>query len=268
MLAFPYVVIIYDEFGDTMSEINKTLVTAALVIIGNEVLSGRTQDANLKFLGTELNEIGIRMTETRIVPDTEAEIIDAINAMREKFDYVFTTGGIGPTHDDITSACVAKAFGLGHGRHPEAEAILLAYYKPEDVTPARMKMSETPHGAELLLNPVSKAPGFRVENVYVLPGVPHIMREIFSGFKHYLIGGEPVQSKSITAYIPEGRTGGPLSDLQDRFPDVEIGSYPFNRDNKYGAAIVMRHTDMERIEIVAEAVRKLVRDLGSEPHDD
>jgi len=248
-------------------EINKP-VTAALVIIGNEVLSGRTQDANLKFLGTELNEIGIRMMETRIVPDIEAEIIDAINLMRVKFDYVFTTGGIGPTHDDITSACVAKAFSLGHGRHPEAEAILLAHYNPEDVTPARMKMSETPHGAELLLNPVSKAPGFRVENVYVLPGVPHIMREIFSGFKHQLSGGAPVLSKSITAYIPEGRTGGPLSDLQDRFPDVEIGSYPFKRDGKFGAAIVMRHTEQAQIEIVADEVRKMVRELGGEPIDD
>jgi molybdenum cofactor synthesis domain-containing protein len=251
-----------------MSNENKKIVTAALVIIGNEVLSGRTQDANLKFLGNELNKIGIRMSETRIVPDIEADIIDAINVLRSKYDYVFSTGGIGPTHDDITSVCVAKAFGLGHSRHPEAEAMLLAYYKPEDVTPARMKMSETPNGAELLLNPVSKAPGFRVENVYVLPGVPHIMREIFSGFKHQLKGGDPMQSKSISAYIQEGRSGGPLSELQDRFSDVEIGSYPFNRDGKYGAAIVMRHADVSKIETVAEEVRQLVRDLGGEPIDD
>ena len=251
-----------------MSEKNKRLVTAALVIIGNEVLSGRTQDANLKFLGTELNEIGIRMTETRIVPDIEEDIVDAINAMRSKYDYVFSTGGIGPTHDDITSACIAKAFGLAHGRHPEAEAMLLAHYKPEDVTPARMKMSETPKGAELLLNPISKAPGFRIENVYVLPGVPYIMQEIFSGFKNQLTGGEPMQSKSISAYIPEGRTGGPLSKLQDRFPDVEIGSYPFKRDGKFGAAIVMRHTDVSEIEIVAEEVRQLIKGLGGKPIDD
>jgi molybdopterin-biosynthesis enzyme MoeA-like protein len=145
--------------------------------------------------------------------------------------------------------------------------MLLAHYKPEDVTPARMKMSETPNGAELLLNPVSKAPGFRVENVYVLPGVPHIMQEIFSGFKHQLNGGDPMQSKSITAYIPEGRTGGPLSELQNRFPDVEIGSYPLKHDGKWGAAIVMRHTNMAEIEIVAEEVRKMVRGLGSEPFD-
>ena len=251
-----------------MSEKNKKLVTAALVIIGNEVLSGRTQDLNLNFLGKELNKIGIRMTEARIVPDIETDIVDTINALRSKYDYVFSTGGIGPTHDDITSACVAKAFGLGHGRHPEAEAMLLAHYKPEDVTPARMKMSETPNGAELLLNPISKAPGFRVENVYVLPGVPHIMQEIFSGFKHQLSGGDPMQSKSISAYIPEGRTGGPLSELQDHFPDVEIGSYPFTRDGKFGAAIVMRHTDFTKIEIVAEEVRQLVRRLGGEPIDD
>ncbi len=250
-----------------MSEKIKT-VTAAMVIIGNEVLSGRTKDANLSFLGTELNEIGIRMMEARVVADIEDEIVGAINALRVKYDYIFTTGGIGPTHDDITSACVAKAFGLGHGRHPQAEAILLAHYKPEDVTPARMKMSETPHGAELLLNPVSKAPGFRVENVYVLPGVPHIMREIFSGFKHRLSGGQPMCSKSITAYVPEGRTGGPLSDLQDRHGDVEIGSYPFARDGKYGASIVMRHTDPARLEAVAHDVRQMVRDLGGDPIDD
>ena len=251
-----------------MSGKNKKLVTAALVIIGNEVLSGRTQDANLKFLGIELNEIGIRMTETRIVRDIEEDIVDAINAMRSKYDYVFSTGGIGPTHDDITSACIAKAFGVGHGRHPEAEAILLNHYKPEDVTPARMKMSETPNGAELLLNPISKAPGFRVENVFVLPGVPHIMREIFSGFKHQLSGGDPIKSKSISTYVPEGRIGGPLSELQDRFPSVEIGSYPFNREGKLGAAIVMRHTDMTEIEIVAEEVRQLIRGLGADPIDD
>ncbi len=250
-----------------MSE-EKTVVTAAMIIIGNEVLSGRTKDANLSFLGTELNELGIRMMEARIVPDVEEEIVDAVNTLRAKYDYIFTTGGIGPTHDDITTACVAKAFGLGYGRHPEAEAILLAHYKPEDVTPARMKMSETPHGADLLLNPVSKAPGFRVENVHVLPGVPHIMREIFSGFKHQLVGGEPMISKSITAYIPEGRTGGPLAELQDRFPDVEIGSYPFNRDGKYGAAIVMRHTTQDRLDDVAEEVREMVRGLGGEPIDD
>lgn len=250
-----------------MSEENKT-VTAAMVIIGNEVLSGRTKDANLCFLGTELNELGIRMMEARIVPDIEEEIVDAVNTLRAKYDYIFTTGGIGPTHDDITSACIAKAFGLGHGRHPEAEAILLAHYKPEDVTEARMKMSETPHGADLLLNPISKAPGFRVENVHVLPGVPRIMREIFSGFKHTLNGGLPMLSKSITAYVPEGRTGGPLSDLQDRHPDVEIGSYPFNRDGKYGAAIVMRHTDQARLEVVAEDIRTLVRDLGGDPIED
>ena len=250
-----------------MFDENKKTVTAALVIIGNEVLSGRTQDANLNFLGKELNKIGIRMVEARIVLDIEADIVDAINALRSKYDYVFSTGGIGPTHDDITSGCIAKAFGLGHSRHPEAEAMLLAHYKPEDVTPARMKMSETPNGAELLLNPVSKAPGFRVENVYVLPGVPHIMQEIFSGFKHQLNGGDPMQSKSITAYIPEGRTGGPLSELQNRFPDVEIGSYPLKHDGKLGAAIVMRHTNMAEIEIVAEEVRKMVRGLGSEPVD-
>ena len=157
------------------------MVTAALLIIGNEILSGRTQDANLAFLAQELNEAGIQVREVRVVPDEETEIVAAVNALRAKFDHLFTTGGIGPTHDDITSACVAKAVGRPLIRHPEAERRLLAYYPPEKVNPARMKMADTPEGAELIDNPVSVAPGFTIENVHVLPGVPSILQAMFAG---------------------------------------------------------------------------------------
>ncbi|MBT6884171.1 MAG: competence/damage-inducible protein A, partial [Rhodospirillaceae bacterium] len=166
-------------------------ITAALIIIGNEILSGRTQDANLAFLGEQLNELGVRLREVRVIPDVEDTIIETVNTLRQAFDYVFTTGGIGPTHDDITSAAIAKAFGTELARHPEAEALLLGHYKPEDVTPARMKMADIPVGATLLDNPVSKAPGFRLENVHVLPGVPRIMQAMFKLFSHELVGGEP-----------------------------------------------------------------------------
>ena len=153
----------------------KKSITAALLIIGNEVLSGRTQDVNLKFLGENLNDIGIQIREARVIPDVEDEIVAAVNALRARYDYVFTTGGIGPTHDDITSAAIAKAFGRDLTRHPEAEAILRAHYKPEEITEARLKMSELPEGAVLIENPVSKAPGYQVENVIVMAGIPRIM---------------------------------------------------------------------------------------------
>src|SRR3954447_15292445 len=202
-------------------------VTAALVIIGNEILSGRTQDANLAFLATELNEAGIQMREVRVVPDAEADIVEAVNALRGKHDHVFTTGGIGPTHDDITSASIAKAFGLPYGRHPEAERRLLAYYPPEKVNPARMKMAETPAGAELIDNPVSVAPGFTIGNVHVLPGVPSILQAMFTGLRPRLQGGAVVRARTITALCPEGDIAQPLAEIQARWPTVEMGSYPF-----------------------------------------
>jgi molybdenum cofactor synthesis domain-containing protein len=219
------------------------VVSACLIIIGNEILSGRTVDANLPFLAKELGEIGIRMREVRIVPDVEAEIVAAVNECRRKHDYVFTTGGIGPTHDDITAASVARAFGLPCRRHPEAERRLLAYYPPEKVNEARLKMAETPEGAELIDNPVSVAPGFRIENVYVLPGVPSIMQAMFAGVKSRLRGGARVRSRAVTVYAPEGEIAKPLGAIQAAYPGVEIGSYPFMRMNAPGTAIVFRGSD-------------------------
>ncbi len=246
----------------------KKSVTAAVLIIGNEVLSGRTGDANLKFLGENLNDIGIQVREARVVPDVTDEIVEALNALRRRYDYVFTTGGIGPTHDDITSAAIARAFGRKLVRHPEAEALLRAHYKPEDVTEARLKMSEMPEGATLIDNPVSKAPGYQVENVIVMAGIPHIMQGMFEGFRHRLRGGATVGSRSITVSIPEGVAAKPLGDIQNDFPDVEIGSYPFVRDGKIGTSLVARSSDPARLEAAADAIEAMVRELGAEPHDE
>ncbi|MCF3629646.1 molybdopterin-binding protein [Thalassospiraceae bacterium LMO-SO8] len=242
-------------------------VTACLIIIGNEILSGRTRDANLQFLGENLNALGIRLMEGRVIPDVEATIIANVNDARARFDYVFTTGGIGPTHDDITSACVAKAFGRRLIRHPDAEKLLLAHYKPEDVTEARMKMADVPEGSILLDNPVSRAPGFQVDNVFVLPGVPRIMQAMFDLFKHRLTGGAEMLSKSIASYTPEGKIAARLTALQDAYPALEIGSYPFSRDGKHGSTIVIRGTDAAAIAEAAEKLRTIMRDLGNEPQE-
>ncbi len=239
-------------------------VTAALVIIGNEILSGRTQDANLAFLATELNEAGIQMREVRVVPDAEADIVEAVNALRAKHDHVFTTGGIGPTHDDITSASVAKAFDLPYGRHPEAERRLLAYYPPDKVNPARMKMAETPEGAVLIDNPVSVAPGFTIGNVHVLPGVPSILQAMFAGLKPRLQGGATVRSRTLTVVCPEGEIAKALGEIQARHPTVEIGSYPFMRQGSFGTSLVLRSVDQDAIEAAADAILAEIRERGVE----
>ena len=233
------------------------MVTAALLIIGNEILSGRTQDANLAFLAQELNEAGIQVREVRVVPDEETEIVAAVNALRAKFDHLFTTGGIGPTHDDITSACVAKAVGRPLIRHPEAERRLLAYYPPEKVNPARMKMADTPEGAELIDNPVSLAPGFTIENVHVLPGVPSILQAMFAGLKPRLKGGATVLSRTITLYCPEGEIAEDLSGVQARHPEVEIGSYPFARQERFGTSLVFRSPDQTALDAATAELKAI-----------
>lgn len=244
------------------------IVTAALIIIGDEILSGRTRDANLQFLGEQLNEIGVRMRECRVVPDVEETIIDTVNDCRAAYDYVFTTGGIGPTHDDITAAAVAKAFGAPLERHPEAEAMLLAMYRPEDVTPARMKMADIPAGASLLKNPVSTAPGFRLENVFVMAGVPRIMQAMFKECAHELAGGAKVLSASVTSHVPEGAIGMRLGEIQDNFPDADIGSYPFWNDGKPGVNLVVRHPDRDVVNAACDEIVRMIKDLGGAPVDD
>lgn len=241
------------------------IVTAALIIIGNEILSGRTRDANLQFLGNQLNEIGIRMMECRIIPDIEALIVKTINYCRKNYDYVFTTGGIGPTHDDITAAAVAKAFETRLERHPEAEAMLLNRYKADEVTPARMKMADIPLGASLLANPVSTAPGFRLDNVFVMAGVPRIMQSMFNEYAHELTGGKKMLSASITSYVPEGEIGDSLGEIQSRYPDVDIGSYPFWNDGRPGTNLVVRHHDANLVNATCDEIFRLIERLGGEP---
>jgi molybdenum cofactor synthesis domain-containing protein len=243
-------------------------VTACLIIIGNEILSGRTDDANLCYIAKRLGEIGIRMAEARVVPDDEAAIVEAVNACRARHDYVFTTGGIGPTHDDITAQSIAKAFGRRFERNREAERRLLAYYPPERVNAARMSMADMPEGVELIDNPISVAPGFRQENVHVLPGVPQIMQAMLDGLLPRLRGGARVHSRAITVLAPEGDVAAAgLGDIQARFPRLEIGSYPFWRPEGPGTTIVFRGTDQAQIDAAAEALLELAARLGAETRE-
>lgn len=238
--------------------------TAAVLIIGNEILSGRTKDANLPWLGEQLAILGIRLTEGRVVQDSEAAIIAALNALRAENDYVFTTGGIGPTHDDITSACIAKAFGVELHRHPDALAALLAHYKPEDVNEARLRMADVPQGAVLVANPVSAAPGYRMENVYVFAGVPVIMQAMFDNIRHELKGGAPIQSRSIMVFLPEGTIAVGLAAIQADMPSVDIGSYPMIKDNRLGTSLVVRSSDTDALNRSFEQVRTLLQGLKGE----
>jgi len=240
--------------------------TAALMIVGNEILSGRTRDANLQFLGEQLNELGIRMMEARIVADIPEAIVEAVNTLRSRYDYVFSTGGIGPTHDDITAECIAKAFGLPFGPNAEAVAILNARYEnPEDRTPARYRMANTPEGASLIYNPVSGAPGFQIENVFVMAGIPRVMQGMFDGIKSQLKGGKPLVSRTVRSDVPEGKVGGPLGELQAKHPDIDIGSYPFSRDGTPGSNIVVRAEDPAMADKVIAEVFDLLTSLGGKP---
>lgn len=240
-----------------------TKVTACLLIIGSEILSGRTQDRNTAFIGQRLNDLGIRLMEVRVLPDVEAVIVAGLNEVRRRFDYVFTTGGIGPTHDDITADCVAKAFGRPLTVHPEARAILEAHYPPGQLTEARLRMARTPEGAELIENPVSRAPGFRVENVFVMAGIPSIMQAMFASLQHCLVGGEPLRSRTVSVEMGESFVADGLARLQQRYGDVEIGSYPFNRNGTFGTRLVLRAVDDRLLDAVAAELDVLLVELGA-----
>ncbi len=240
-------------------------VTACLVVIGNEILSGRTRDANLAYLGARLNDIGVRLMEARVIPDLDEAIVATVNEARRRFTYVFTTGGIGPSHDDITAASIAKAFGVALVENPEARAILDAHYPPGELTEARLRMARTPEGAALIENPVSKAPGFQMDNVFVMAGIPEIMQAMFESVVHRLVGGKPLISRSVTVYLPESKVALGLEALQGRYADVEMGSYPFNRAGRFGTRLVLRATEAERLDAAAGELDGLIVELGGEP---
>ena len=242
--------------------------SAALLLIGDEILSGRTQDLNLAHIARRLNDVGVKMREARVVPDIEAEIVAALNALRARYTYVFTTGGIGPTHDDITADSIAAAFGVACGYHPEAYAMLEANYPPGEFTEARKRMARTPVGATLIRNPMSKAPGFRMDNVFVMAGIPRVMHVMLEDALPLLEGGKPVLSRSLGVYMPEGRFGTALGEVQLLYPDVSIGSYPFMREGKYGASLVLRSEDAARLDLALEAVRVMLSSIGGEPFDE
>ena len=217
----------------------RTKVNAAILIIGNEILSGRTQDTNTTTLAIWLNSIGVKVNEVRVIPDLENTIVNTLNVLRKANDYVFTTGGIGPTHDDITAESVSKAFGLKYEIHKEAYKILEAYYKPGEFNEGRQKMVKMPENAELILNPTSGAPGFSVENVFCLPGVPSILKSMLGGLKNKIVGGEPILSQTISLKTVESEIAASITKVQNENKDVEIGSYPFFHAGKLGVSIVI-----------------------------
>ncbi len=228
--------------------IKNTKVNAAILIIGNEILSGRTQDTNTSTLATWLNSIGVKVNEVRVIPDDEKIIIDTLNLLRKSYNYVFTTGGIGPTHDDITAESVSKAFNRKYQVHKEAFKLLEAYYKPGEFNEGRQKMVWMPEGAELILNPTSGAPGFNVDNVFCLPGVPSILKSMLGGLKNKIVGGEPILSHTISLRTVESEIANSLTKVQEQNKDVEIGSYPFFHAGKLGVSIVIRSENQSKID--------------------
>ena len=241
-----------------MNKINKK-VKAAIIVIGNEILSGRTQESNVAFLSKWLNDLGVRVEEVRVIADVQAVIVKCINEVRKKFKYVFTTGGIGPTHDDITSRSIAKAFRLSYGYNKEAYAILEKYYKPGEFNDGRKKMAKTPDKASLIYNPSSGAPGFIVGNVYCLPGVPSILKAMVDGLKNRIVGGKKILSKTISVSTVESEIAKPLEEIQNKFINVEIGSYPFFRLGKIGVSIVIRSTESDQIEDCVSQIQHFIQ---------
>jgi molybdenum cofactor synthesis domain-containing protein len=224
--------------------------TAAMLVIGDEILSGRTRDANMHYLAGEVTKVGIDLREVRVVSDDPAAIVAAVQALSVGYDHVFTSGGIGPTHDDITAENVAAAFDRPISVRDDARAILAAHYdaRGQELNAARLRMARIPDGATLIDNPISAAPGFTIENVHVMAGVPSIFQAMLASVLPKLTGGAPILSQALEVRRGEGDIAGPLSDLAERYPDLSIGSYPFIRDGCYGAQIVMRGQDGARLE--------------------
>jgi molybdenum cofactor synthesis domain-containing protein len=244
--------------------------TACILVIGNEILSGRTKDTNSGWLAERLTNQGIRLREIRTIPDVAETIVAVVNEVRAKYTYVFTSGGIGPTHDDITAECIAKAFGVPWELNPEARAILRSNYaSDDDLTPARLRMATLPRGASLIANPVSKAPGFRMENVYTMAGVPRVLQAMFDGIAGSLAGGPVLLAHSVIGNVGEGRIADGLAAIQTRHPDLDIGSYPNVRpDGGFRNAVVLRGLDRARLALVAREVAALIQSLGGETSEE
>ncbi len=238
---------------------NNKKVNAAILIIGNEILSGRTQDTNTNSIALWLNSIGVKVNEVRVIPDIEDTIIETVNHLRKVNDYVFTTGGIGPTHDDITAQSISKAFNLKYEIHNEAFKILEDYYKVGEFNEGRQKMVWMPSNANLILNPTSGAPGFNVENVFCLPGVPSILRSMLGGLKNSIIGGKPILSHTISLRTVESEIAKSLSEIQDNNKDLEIGSYPFFQAGKLGVSIVLRSEDQSKINKCSKEILNFIK---------
>ena len=234
-------------------------VNAAILIIGNEILSGRTQDTNTSTIALWLNSIGVKVQEVRVIPDIENTIIETVNYLKEANNYVFTTGGIGPTHDDITAESISKTFNLKYEIHKEAFKILEAYYKPGEFNEGRQKMVWMPENANLILNPTSGAPGFNVENVFCLPGVPSILKSMLGGLTNSIVGGEPILSHTISLRTVESEIANSLTEVQDNNKDVEIGSYPFFHAGKLGVSIVIRSENKLKINQCSDQILDFVK---------
>ncbi len=240
-------------------------VTAAMLVIGDEILSGRTQDSNFAYIARFLGALGIDLCEGRIVPDIEDEIVAAVNALRARYTYVFTSGGIGPTHDDITADAIAKAFGVGISHHAEAMALLGARYKPGEFNEMRQRMARLPHTASLIRNSVSTAPGFQIGNVFVMAGVPMVFQAMLEDVAPRLTRGAQVLSATVSARVAEGRIAAALARVQNAHKSVAIGSYPFYREDGFGVQMVVRGRDADAVESAARAVEETVRAEGAEP---
>ncbi|MGV0035949.1 MAG: competence/damage-inducible protein A [Candidatus Azotimanducaceae bacterium WSBS_2022_MAG_OTU7] len=244
-------------------------VTGCLIIIGNEILSGRTQDTNLQHLAIALNEVGVQLVHARVIPDVEAVIVATVNECRDTYDHVFTTGGIGPTHDDITADCIAKAFGVELYMHPEIVEILERREAPPDVMASRLRMARVPEGSVLIENPTAGPHGFQIGNVYVMAGVPMVMQAMVSTLtKERLKGGDSVRARSVGAYLSEGQVAAPLGDIQNLHPEVDLGSYPFYRQEGYGTNLVMRGTDEAELDVMLKEVKAMIVGFGAEPLED
>jgi molybdenum cofactor synthesis domain-containing protein len=241
---------------------------AAILVIGDEILSGRTQDTNTGYIARWLAQIGIPVGEARVVPDIEAEIVAAVRHLSARFDYVFSTGGIGPTHDDITADCMAKAFETGIDFHPTVFAAMAARYASLNMGPfnaARQRMARIPYGASLIGNSLSGAPGFQIGNVFVMAGIPAVMQVMLEDVRGRLAAGKALSSVTVSAHLGEGTIAAGLAALQKQYPDIPLGSYPFNKDGKFGTSLVARGSDAERLAEVREALISMVRAAGADP---